>query len=173
VARKVSAAFAGVVRGKTVAVLGLTFKPNTDDMRDAPSIPLITALLDMGAKVRVYDPVGMEQAKQVLADVTYCQGPYECVEDADAAVFVTEWESFRALELERLRDVMACPVIVDLRNIYSPEEMKKQGFAYACIGRASTFQPVNLLVPGYSGSSSRANAVAACDTAAAQINSGD
>jgi UDPglucose 6-dehydrogenase len=173
VARKVSAAFAGVVRGKTVAVLGLTFKPNTDDMRDAPSIPLITALLDMGAKVRVYDPVGMEQAKQVLADVTYCQGPYECVEDADAAVFVTEWESFRALELERLRDVMACPVIVDLRNIYSPEEMKKQGFAYACIGRASTFQPVNLLVPGYSRSSSRANAVAACDRAVAQVNSGD
>jgi UDPglucose 6-dehydrogenase len=172
-ARKVSAAFAGVLRGKTVAVLGLTFKPNTDDMRDAPSIPLITALQDMGAKVRVYDPVGMEQAKQVLADVTYCQGPYECVEDADAAVIVTEWEQFRALELERLRDVMACPVIVDLRNIYSPEEMKKQGFAYACIGRASTFQPVNLLVPGYSPSSSRANAVAACDSAVAQVNSGD
>jgi UDPglucose 6-dehydrogenase len=171
-ARKVSAAFAGVLRGKTVAVLGLTFKPNTDDMREAPSIPLITALQDMGAKVRVYDPIGMEQAKQVLADVTYCQGPYECVEDADAAVIVTEWEQFRALELERLRDVMACPVIVDLRNIYSPAEMKKQGFAYACIGRASTFQPVNLLVPGYSRSSSRDNAVAACDRAVAQVNSG-
>jgi UDPglucose 6-dehydrogenase len=172
-ARKVSAAFAGVLRGKTVAVLGLTFKPNTDDMRDAPSIPLITALQDMGATVRVYDPVGMEQAKQVLADVTYCQGPYECVEDADAAVIVTEWEPFRALELERLRDVMACPVIVDLRNIYSPEEMKKQGFAYTCIGRAPTFQPANLLVSGYSPSSSRANAVAACDRTVAQVNYGD
>jgi UDPglucose 6-dehydrogenase len=172
-ARKVSAAFAGVLRGKTVAVLGLTFKPNTDDMRDAPSIPLIAALQDMGAKVRVYDPVGMEQAKQVLADVTYCQGPYECVEDADAAVIVTEWEQFRALELERLRDVMACPVIVDLRNIYSPEEMKKRGFAYTCIGRAPTFQPANLLVSGYAPSSSRANAVAACDRAVAQVNSGD
>jgi UDPglucose 6-dehydrogenase len=172
-ARKVSATFAGVVRGKTVAVLGLTFKPNTDDMRDAPSIPLITALQDMGAKVRVYDPVGMEQAKQVLADVTYCQGPYECVEEADAAVIVTEWEQFRALELAKLRDVMACPVIVDLRNIYSPEEMKKQGFAYTCIGRAPTFQPANLLVSGYSPSSSRANAVAACDRPVAQVNCGD
>jgi UDPglucose 6-dehydrogenase len=171
-ARKVSAAFAGVLRGKTVAVLGLTFKPNTDDMREAPSIPLITALQDMGAKVRVYDPVGMDQAKQVLADVTYCQGPYDCVEEADAAVIVTEWEQFRALDLERLRDLMACPVIVDLRNIYSPEEMKKQGFAYACIGRAPTFQPVNLYVPGYSPSSP-ANAVAACDRAVAQVSGGD
>src|SRR6184192_1235982 len=120
-ARKVSSAFAGILRGKTVAVLGLTFKPNTDDMREAPSIPLITALQDMGAKVRVYDPVGMEQAKQVLADVTYYPGPYDCVEEADAAVIVTEWEQFRALDLERLRDLMACPVIVDLRNIYCPE----------------------------------------------------
>ena len=109
-ARKVSAAFAGVLRGKTVAVLGLTFKPNTDDMREAPSIPLITALQDMGAKVRAYDPVGMEQARQVLADVTYCRGPYDCVEEADAVVIVTEWEQFRALDLERLRDLMACPV---------------------------------------------------------------
>src|SRR3982075_2052184 len=118
-ARKVSSAFAGVLRGKTVAVLGLTFKPNTDDMREAPSIPLITALQDMGAKVRAYDPVGMEQAKQVLADVIYCQGPYDCVEEADAAVIVTEWEQFRALDLARVRDLMGCPVIVDLRNIYS------------------------------------------------------
>ncbi len=172
-ARKVSAAFAGVLRGKAVAVLGLTFKPNTDDMREAPSVPLITALQDMGAKVRVYDPVGMEQAKQVLAGVTYCQGPYDCVEDADAAVIVTEWEQFRALDLERLRDLMACPVIVDLRNIYSPEDMKKQGFAYACIGRAPTFQPVNLYVPEYSPSSSRAIAVAACDRAVAQVSGGD
>jgi UDPglucose 6-dehydrogenase len=165
-ARKVSAAFAGVLRGKTIAVLGLTFKPNTDDMREAPSIPLITALQDMAAKVRVYDPVGMEQAKQMLADVTYCQGPYDCVEDADAAVIVTEWEQFRALDLEKLRDLMACPVIVDLRNIYSPEDMKKQGFAYGCIGRAPTFQPVNLCVPEYSSSSSRAS-VATRDRAGA------
>jgi UDPglucose 6-dehydrogenase len=146
-ARKVSSAFAGVLRGKTVAVLGLTFKPNTDDMREAPSIPLITALQDMGAKVRAYDPAGMEQAKQVLANVMYCEGPYDCVEEADAAVIVTEWEQFRALDLARMRDMMACPVIVDLRNIYRPEDMKKQGFAYAGIGRAPTYQPLNIHVP--------------------------
>ncbi len=148
-ARKVSAAFAGVLRGKTVAVLGLTFKPNTDDMREAPSIPLITALQDMGAKVRAYDPVGMEQAKQVLTDVTYCRGPYDCVEEADAVVIVTEWEQFRALDLGRVSDLMACPVIVDLRNVYRPEDMKKHGFAYSCVGRAPTHQPVNVYIsPG-------------------------
>ena len=168
-ARKVSSAFAGVLRGKTVAVLGLTFKPNTDDMREAPSIPLITALQDMGARVRVYDPVGMEQAKQVLTNVTYCQGPYDCVEEADAAVIVTEWEQFRALDLERVRDLMACPVIVDLRNIYRPEDMKKQGFAYTCIGRAPTFEPVNVYVPSrHAPSLSRAMAIAAGDRAVAE-----
>jgi UDPglucose 6-dehydrogenase len=146
-ARKVSSAFAGVLRGKTVAVLGLTFKPNTDDMREAPSIPLITALQDMGAKVRVYDPVGMEQAKLVLADVTYCHGPYDCVEEADAVVIVTEWEQFRALDLERLRDLMACPVMVDLRNVYRPDEMKQHGFAYSCVGRVPTHQPLSVYVP--------------------------
>ena len=137
-ARKVSWAFAGSLRGKTVAVLGLTFKPNTDDMRESPSIPLITALQDMGAAVRVYDPMGMEQAKHVLADVTYCRGPYDCVEEADAAVIVTEWEQLRALDLERMRGLMAFPVIVDLRNVYRAEDVEKQGFAYACIGRAPT-----------------------------------
>jgi UDPglucose 6-dehydrogenase len=146
-ARKVSAAFAGVLRGKTVAILGLTFKPNTDDMREAPSIPLIMALQDMGAKVRVHDPVGMQQAKQVLSDVTYCEGPYDCVEDADAAVIVTEWEQFRALDFDQLKDLMACPVIVDLRNIYRPEDMKRQGFAYTCVGRSSAFQRAAVYVP--------------------------
>jgi UDPglucose 6-dehydrogenase len=145
--RKVVAACGGNVRGKTVAVLGLTFKPNTDDMREAPSIPLITALQDMGAKVRVYDPVGMEQAKLVLADVTYCHGPYDCVEEADAVVIVTEWEQFRALDLERLRDLMACPVMVDLRNVYRPDEMKQHGFAYSCVGRVPTHQPLSVYVP--------------------------
>jgi UDPglucose 6-dehydrogenase len=136
-ARKVSPAFAGVLRGKTVAVLGLTFKPNTDDMREAPSIPLIMALQDMGAEVRAYDPAGMEQAKQVLPDISYCDGAYDCIKDADAAVIVTEWEQFRALDLKRMRDLMACPVVVDLRNIYRPEEMRNLGFAYTCIGRSS------------------------------------
>ena len=163
-ARKVSAAFSGVLRGKTVAVLGLTFKPNTDDMREAPSIPLITALQDMGAKVRVYDPVGMEQAKQVLTDVTYCRGPYDCVEGADAVVIVTEWEQFRALDLGRVSDLMACPVIVDLRNIYRPEEMKRHGFAYSCVGHAPTQQPVNAYIPPV-----RADSVAAALSVAAVI----
>ena len=146
-ARKVSSVFSGIMRGKTVAILGLTFKPNTDDMREAPSIPLITALQDMGAWIRVYDPMGMEQAKQILTDVTYCQDAYECVEEADAAVIVTEWEQFRALDLERVRDLMACPVLVDLRNIYRPEEMKKRGFAYAGVGRSLTYQPVGIDIP--------------------------
>jgi UDPglucose 6-dehydrogenase len=146
-ARKVSWAFAGMLRGKTVAVLGLTFKPNTDDMREAPSIPLITALQDMGAAVRVYDPMGMEQAKRVLSNVSYCQDPYDCVEEVDAAVIVTEWEQLRALDLDKVRTLMACPVIVDLRNIYSPDDVEKRGFAYACVGRAPTFRPVQVQIP--------------------------
>ncbi len=134
-ARKVAAALGGSARGKTVAVLGLTFKPNTDDMREAPSIPLITALHDMGAKVRAYDPAGMEQAKQVLPGVTYCENPYACAKGADALVIVTEWEEFRALDLEQLKSMMAQPVIVDLRNIYRPEDMAKLGFVYRSVGR--------------------------------------
>jgi UDPglucose 6-dehydrogenase len=149
-ARKVSSVFGGVLRGKTIAILGLTFKPNTDDVREAPSVALITALQDMGARVRAYDPVGMEQAKQILPAVTYCQGPYDCVEEADAVVIITEWEQFRALDLERVRDLMACPVMVDLRNVYRPEDVKKYGFAYTCIGRLPTQQPVNLAVAPFS-----------------------
>jgi UDPglucose 6-dehydrogenase len=135
VARKVSAMFGGALRGRTVAVLGLAFKPNTDDMREAPSIALITALQDMGARVRAFDPASMDQAKAVLNDVAFYESPYECADGADALVIATEWEQFRALDLERLHDLMACPVIVDLRNIYRPEEMSRYGFAYASIGR--------------------------------------
>src|SRR5882724_739930 len=124
-ARKVVAAVGGSLRGQTVAVLGLTFKPNTDDMRDAPSIPLITALHDMGAKVRAFDPAGMEQAKQVLPGVTYCENPYACAKGVDALVIVTEWEEFRALDFAQLKAEMARPIMVDLRNIYRPEEMAK------------------------------------------------
>jgi UDPglucose 6-dehydrogenase len=134
-ARKVSGMFGGTLRGKTVAVLGLTFKPNTDDMREAPSLALITALQDMGARVHAFDPVGMSQAQSLLKNVNYCENAYDCAEGADALVIATEWEQFRALDLERLRDLMACPVVVDLRNIYRPEEMSRYGFAYACVGR--------------------------------------
>jgi UDPglucose 6-dehydrogenase len=136
-ARKVSAALGGELRGLTVAVLGLTFKPNTDDMRDAPSIPLITALQDMGAKVRAYDPTGMEQAKPLMTNVTFCADAYACAEGASALVIVTEWEQFRALDFARLKATMVRPLLVDLRNIYRPEEVARHGFVYESIGRAS------------------------------------
>ena len=135
-ARKVSAMFGGKLRGRTVAVLGLTFKPSTDDMREAPALALIAALQDMGARVRAFDPAGMNQAQALLQDVVYCKDAYDCADAADALVIATEWEQFRALDLERLRDLMACPVVVDLRNIYRPEEMARHGFAYACVGRS-------------------------------------
>src|ERR1700745_219871 len=127
-ARKVSSAVGGSLRGKTIAVLGLTFKPDTDDMREAPSIPLVTGLLDMGAKVRAHDPVGMAQARRELPDIDYCDDPYACVKGAAAMVVVTEWVQYRTLDLERLKREMAQPVVVDLRNIYRSEEMATQGF---------------------------------------------
>jgi UDPglucose 6-dehydrogenase len=136
-ARKVSHALGGDMRGKTIAVLGLTFKPNTDDMRDAPSIPLITALQDMGATVRAYDPIGMEQAKGYISNVTFCDDTYSCAEGASALVIVTEWEQFRALDFARLKSVMARPVLVDLRNIYRADEMARHGFVYESVGRAN------------------------------------
>jgi UDPglucose 6-dehydrogenase len=107
-------------------------------MREAPSIPLITALQDMGAKVRVYDPVGMEQAKGVIGNVAFCKDAYSCAEGASVLVIVTEWEQFRALDFERLKTVMAQPVLVDLRNVYRPEEIARHGFVYESIGRART-----------------------------------
>ena len=134
--RKVAAALGGNLRGKTVAVLGLTFKPNTDDMREAPAIALITALRDMGAAVRAYDPAGMEQAKPLLPDIAYADSAYACAQGADALVIVTEWEQFRALDLARLKAIMARPVVVDLRNVYRPEDMARYGFAYHSVGRS-------------------------------------
>jgi UDPglucose 6-dehydrogenase len=123
------------VRGKTIAVLGLTFKPNTDDMRDAPAIAIIAALQDAGARVRAYDPEGMGPAQGVLMDVEYAKDAYACARDAHALVIVTEWDLFRALDLRRLKAALAEPVVVDLRNIYRPDEMIKSGFAYVSLGR--------------------------------------
>src|ERR1700689_1952766 len=134
-ARKVVAALGGSVRGKTIAVLGLTFKPNTDDTRDSPAIPLITALHDLGATVRGYDPAGMEQAKPLLPAVQYSTSAYSAAEGADAVAIATEWEQFRALDLSPLKRVIAQPVIVDLRNIYRDDEMKRAQFRYFGIGR--------------------------------------
>ena len=133
--RKVIAACDGDVRGKKIAVLGLTFKPNTDDMRDAPSITIVQALLDGGATVHAYDPEGMDAAKDMLGPVTYGKDPYEIAVDADAIVIITEWEEFRALDLKRLKSVMRDSVIVDLRNIYPASEVAKHGFGYFAIGR--------------------------------------
>lgn len=134
-ARKVAAALGGTLRGRTIAVLGLAFKPNTDDMREAPSIPLITALLDQGARVRAYDPESMQQARAELPDITYSDDAYACAKGADALVIVTEWEQFRALDLPRLKAELAQPVVIDLRNIYRPDEMVAHGFIYDSIGR--------------------------------------
>jgi UDPglucose 6-dehydrogenase len=133
--RKVVAACGGSVRGKTIAVLGLTFKPNTDDMRDAPAITVIAALQDAGAKVRAFDPEGVEQAKSVLTDVEYAPDAYACAQGAHALVIITEWDIFRALDLGRLKAALAAPLLVDLRNIYRPEEMTRRGFTYVSVGR--------------------------------------
>ncbi|EQB30025.1 UDP-glucose dehydrogenase family protein [Sphingobium ummariense] len=134
-ARKVIAACNGMVRGKTVAVLGLTFKPNTDDMRDAPSLSIIQALQDAGACIRAYDPEGMEAARPMLRDVTFASGPYEAAEGAAAVVIVTEWDALRALDLPRLKGVMQGNVLVDLRNIYRPDVAEAAGFIYDSVGR--------------------------------------
>jgi UDPglucose 6-dehydrogenase len=133
--RKVIAACGGSVRGKKIAVLGLTFKPNTDDMRDAPSITIVQALLDGGADVHVFDPEGMDAAKSMLGPVVYGKNPYEVSAGAEAIVVVTEWDEFRALDFRRLKTEMTVPVIVDLRNIYKSEEMAKYGFAHFPIGK--------------------------------------
>jgi UDPglucose 6-dehydrogenase len=134
-ARKVIQACGGNVRGKTIAVLGLTFKPNTDDMREAPSLSIIAGLQDGGAIVQAYDPEGMDQAKQLLDGVVYAEDAYACAEGADALVIVTEWDAFRALDFQRIRRGMSSPVLVDLRNIYRPELMRKLGFTYVSIGQ--------------------------------------
>ncbi|MBB5759392.1 UDPglucose 6-dehydrogenase, partial [Methylorubrum rhodinum] len=135
-ARKVVTAAGGSVRGKTVALLGLTFKPDTDDMRDAPSLSIIAGLQDGGAKVVAYDPEGLEQARPLLTGVSYAEDAYSCASGADVLVIVTEWSAFRALDLPRLKGLMNAPVLVDLRNVYTPAEAEKHGFAYTGVGVA-------------------------------------
>ena len=135
-ARKVVAACGGTVRGKTIGVLGLTFKPNTDDMRDSPAISVIQALVDQGAQIRATDPEGMELARTVLPEgITYLESAYEAATGADALVIITEWNAFRALDFDRLGNVMRNRILVDLRNIYRREEIERHGFAYASVGR--------------------------------------
>ena len=139
--RKVIQALGGDARGKTVALLGLTFKPNTDDMRDAPSLSIVQALEDAGARVRGYDPEGTEQARPMMPQVAFCDTPYDAAEGADAVVLVTEWDVLRALDLERLAKVMAQPVFVDLRNVYPPEDVEQAGLRWHGVGRAPRPDP--------------------------------
>ena len=134
-ADKVVKAMGGDAKGKTIAVLGLTFKPNTDDMRDAPSLDIIPALQEAGANVRAYDPAGVVEAERLMKGVEYVSGPYLCADGADALVIITEWNEFRALDLDRLGQSMKGKVVVDLRNIYRPEDMAERGFDYTSVGR--------------------------------------
>jgi UDPglucose 6-dehydrogenase len=132
--KKVLAACGGTVRGKTVGLLGLAFKPNTDDMREAPSLALALALADAGAKLRVYDPEAMAQARSHLPEAEFCRDAYDCATGAEALVIVTEWDMFRALDFRRLGEVMAARTLVDLRNVYSSEDVRRRGFAYFGVG---------------------------------------
>ncbi|MEA1943285.1 MAG: UDP-glucose/GDP-mannose dehydrogenase family protein [Pseudomonadota bacterium] len=134
-ADKVIAACGGDVKGKTIAVLGVTFKPNTDDMREAPSLEIIPALQAAGARIRAFDPAGTVEAEKLLDNVEFVSGPYFCAEGADALVIITEWNEFRALDLPRLKSTMKAPVLVDLRNIYTHDQAHGAGFEYTSVGR--------------------------------------
>jgi UDPglucose 6-dehydrogenase len=135
-ADRIVAACGGTVAGKTLAVLGLTFKPNTDDMRDSPSLSILPPLIEGGATIRAFDPEGMAEAKKLMPDLDYCGDAYQALEGADALVLVTEWNEFRALDLARVKDLLRSPIIIDLRNVYQPDEMAASGFIYHSIGRS-------------------------------------
>jgi UDPglucose 6-dehydrogenase len=139
-AEKIEHAFAGV-RGKTVAVLGLTFKPNTDDMRDAPSLVILPRLMSAGAAIRAYDPEGVKEATKDLGGVTFCASAYEALEGADGVVLLTEWNEFRALDFARMKSLLKRPLMVDLRNVYRPAQMEAAGFTYVSVGRATVGAP--------------------------------
>jgi UDPglucose 6-dehydrogenase len=133
-AKKVIAACGGSVRGKTIGMLGLAFKPNTDDMRDAPSLAVAQALEDAGARLRVYDPEAMEQARPLMPGATFCKDAYDCAEGAEALVVVTEWDMFRALDFSRLATLMQSRTLVDLRNVYRSADVRRRGFTYVGVG---------------------------------------
>ena len=133
--RKVVKACGGSVKNRTIALLGLAFKPNTDDMREAPSIAIIQVLKDAGAIIRAYDPKAMENAKAVMDDIEYASSVEGCLDGADAMVLVTEWDMFRALDIGEIKRRLKQPIVVDLRNVYRPDEMKAAGMTYVSIGR--------------------------------------
>jgi UDPglucose 6-dehydrogenase len=134
-ADRVIKAMGGSVKGKTIGVLGLAFKPNTDDMRDAPSLDIIPALQAAGARVKAYDPESMHEAGKMLTEVDFCDGPYHAVDGADAMVLITEWDQFRAMDFERVKKLLKTPTVVDLRNVYQPSDMARRGFNYVSVGR--------------------------------------
>ncbi len=134
-AERVIAACDGSLEGKTIAVLGVTFKPNTDDMRDSPSLEILPAMQRAGANIRAFDPEGMDEAREMLEDVMWCEDTYSTMEDADALVIITEWNAFRGLDFERVKSLLSSPILVDLRNIYNPDEMAAVGMDYHCLGR--------------------------------------
>ena len=136
-ADRIAEAADGDLKGKKVAVLGLTFKPNTDDMRDAPSLDIVPALVALGAEVHAFDPEGRAEAEHLLPGITFSDSPYEAAEGASVLAILTEWDQFRALDLRRLKSAMASPAIVDLRNIYRPLEVEAAGFRYTGIGRGT------------------------------------
>ncbi len=133
--KKIRDALGGSETGRTIGILGLTFKPETDDMRDAPALTILPALAEKGARLKVHDPQGMTEAKKMLPDYEYGESPYDVCEDADAVVLMTEWNQYRALDLERIRSTMKTPLFIDLRNVYTPDKMKKAGFTYIGVGR--------------------------------------
>jgi UDPglucose 6-dehydrogenase len=133
-AEKIAKALGGV-KGKRIGVLGLSFKPNTNDMREAPSVYIINALAGEGATIKAYDPVAMDDAKAILPSVKFCRSSYEALRSTDAAVLMTEWNQFRNLDLQRIKDIMKKPVFFDLRNVYEPDDMRRLGFQYHCVGR--------------------------------------
>ena len=136
-ADRIISACGGSVEGKTIGILGLAFKPNTDDMRDAPSLDIVPALIAAGATVKAYDPEAMEEAKKLLDGLNYCENAYDTIENADAMVVLTEWNEFRGIDLDRIKELLKHPIVVDLRNVYDPAEMAASGFSYSCVGRAS------------------------------------
>jgi UDPglucose 6-dehydrogenase len=125
----------GDLKGKTIGILGLSFKPNTDDIRESSSIVIIQGLLDMGAKVKAFDPAAMEEAKAVFPEIEYGKDAYDVVRGADALVLATEWNQFRRLDLQRIKELVKSPVFIDLRNVYDPDQMKRLGFNYCGVGR--------------------------------------
>ncbi|MFZ2102572.1 MAG: UDP-glucose/GDP-mannose dehydrogenase family protein [Oricola sp.] len=145
-AKKIIRACEGSVRGKTVGILGLTFKPDTDDIRESPALPIITALQDAGARIRAYDPEGMDHAKSMLRNVTFCDDAYDAADNADALVIVTEWNLFRNLDLARLKRVMASPVMVDLRNVYDPATVHAAGLRHTGVGRGNGKDEMSLVL---------------------------